>query len=112
MHSHDYRHPDVFEGKHVVILGAAASGQDICLEVATKAELVFLSHKGNVPSKLPDNVKQQRPISFVSTDGTVHFVFLTRRGENAETRLKLLTRQGREPTFELSKEDEYLWTGR
>ena len=73
MHSHDYRHPDVFEGKHVVILGAAASGQDICLEVATKAEIVYLSHKGNVPSKLPDNVKQQRPISFVSADGTVHF---------------------------------------
>ena len=73
MHSHDYRHPDVFEGKHVVILGAAASGQDICLDVAMKAEIVYLSHKGNVPSKLPDNVKQQRPISFVSADGTVHF---------------------------------------
>jgi len=42
----------------------------------------------------------------------VHEVFLTRRGENAETRLKLLTRQGREQTFELSKEDEYLWMGR
>ena len=73
MHSHDYRRPDVFEGKRVVILGAAASGQDICLEVATKAEIVYLSHKGNVPSKLPDNVKQQRPISFVSADRTVHF---------------------------------------
>ena len=73
MHSHDYRRPDAFEGKHVVILGAAGSGQDICLEVAMKAEIVYLSHKGNVPSKLPDNVKQQRPISFVSADGTVHF---------------------------------------
>ncbi|XP_020606698.1 flavin-containing monooxygenase FMO GS-OX-like 2 isoform X2 [Orbicella faveolata] len=73
MHSHDYRNPDVFEGKHVVILGAGASGQDICLEVATKAEIVFLSHKGNVSCELPDNVKQQRPISLVSTDGTVHF---------------------------------------
>ena len=73
MHSHDYRHPNVFEGKHVVILGAASSGQDICLEVATKAEIVYLSHKGSVPSKLPNNVTQQRPISFVSTDGTVHF---------------------------------------
>ena len=73
MHSHDYRHPDVFEGKHVVILGAAASGQDICLEVAKKAEIVYLSHKGNVASKLPDNVERQRPISFISSDGTVHF---------------------------------------
>ena len=57
----------------LVILGAAASGQDICLEVSTKAEIVYFSHKCNVPSKLPDNVKQQRSISFVSTDGTVHF---------------------------------------
>ena len=73
MHSHDYRHPDVFEGKHVVILGAGASGQDICLKVATKADIVYLSHKGNLPCKLPDNVQQQRPISSVSTDGTVHF---------------------------------------
>jgi len=38
-------------------------------------------------------------------------VFLTRREENVETCLKLLTRQGWEQTFELSKEDEYLWTG-
>ena len=32
-------------------------------------------------------------------------LLLTRRGENAETRLKLLTKQEREQTFELSKED-------
>ena len=29
----------------------------------------------------------------------------TRRGENAETHLKLLTKQEQEQTFELSKED-------
>ena len=40
------------------------------------------------------------------------YLLLTRRGENAETRLKLLTKQEREQTFELSKDDEYLWTGR
>ena len=73
MHSHDYRHPDVFQGKRVIVLGAGASGQDICLEVAKKAEIVYLSHKKILPCKLPDNVKEQRPISFVSTDGTVHF---------------------------------------
>lgn len=73
MHSHNYRHPDVFQEKCVVVLGAASSGQDICLEVAKKAEIVYLSHKGILPCKLPDNVKQQRPISFISPDGTVHF---------------------------------------
>jgi len=33
-------------------------------------------------------------------------LLLTRRGENSETSLKLLTKQEREQTFELSKEDE------
>jgi len=42
----------------------------------------------------------------------VKYLLLTRGGENAETRLKLLTKREREQTFELSKEDEYLWTGR
>lgn len=73
MHSHDYRHPDVFQGKRVVILGAASSGQDICLEVAKQADIVYLSHKRVLASKLPDNVKERRPISLVSPDGTVHF---------------------------------------
>ena len=45
MHSHDYRHPEVFTGKHLVILGAGPSGVDICLNVANCAEKVYLSHK-------------------------------------------------------------------
>lgn len=73
MHSHDYRHPGAFQGKRVVILGAGSSGQDICLEVAKKAEIVYLSHKKNLPCKLPDNVKEHKPISSVSIDGTVYF---------------------------------------
>ena len=73
MHSHDYRHPEVFQGKSVVILGAGSSGQDISLEVAKFAEMVYLSHKGTLPCTLPDNVKQHRPITSVSRDGTVWF---------------------------------------
>ena len=73
MHSHDYRHPEVFQGKRVVILGAASSGGDICLQVAQYAEMVYLSHKGTLTCKLPDNVKQRRPITSVSRDGTVWF---------------------------------------
>lgn len=72
MHSHDYRDPHPFQGKLVIVLGAAASGQDICLEIAKKAERVFLSHKGNLPCKLPDNVQECRSMSFVSSDGVVH----------------------------------------
>ena len=71
MHSHDYRHPEVFQGKRVVIVGTGSSGQDIALEVAKFAEMVYLSHKGTLPCKLPDNVKQHRTITSVSRDGTV-----------------------------------------
>lgn len=73
MHSHDYRHPEVFTGKHLVILGAGASGLDICLNVANCAEKVYLSHKRSLCSKLPENVEQQRPIMSISVDGTVLF---------------------------------------
>ena len=73
MHSHDYRHPEVFQGKHLVILGAASSGQDICLQAANHAETVYLSHKNTLCCKLPENVEQHRPIKSVSEDGTVLF---------------------------------------
>ena len=73
MHSHDYRHPEVFTGKHLVILGAGPSGVDICLNVANCAEKVYLSHKRRLCSKLPENVEQQMPIMSVCADGTVLF---------------------------------------
>jgi cation diffusion facilitator CzcD-associated flavoprotein CzcO len=59
MHSHDYRHPGLFEGKSVIVLGAAASGLDIGLEVASTAKKVYLSHNGPPhPSELPGNMVQ------------------------------------------------------
>ena len=73
MHSHDYRHPEVFQGKHLVILSAASSGQDICLQAANHAEKVYLSHKNTLCCKLPENVERHRPIKSVSGDGAVLF---------------------------------------
>lgn len=40
IHSHDYRVPDPFKDKFVVCLGGAASGQDICLDIASQAKQV------------------------------------------------------------------------
>ncbi len=40
IHSHNYRRPEAFEGKRVACLGAAASGQDIALDMAQHAERV------------------------------------------------------------------------
>lgn len=61
LHSHDYRRPadERFAGKVVVLLGAAASGIDISLEVAETAKRTLLSHNNQkLASKLPDNLEQ------------------------------------------------------
>ncbi|KAI8436325.1 hypothetical protein MSG28_004362 [Choristoneura fumiferana] len=44
MHSHDYRVPDIFTNKRVLVVGAGPSGMDIALEVTTVASRVILSH--------------------------------------------------------------------
>ena len=33
-HSHNYRHPENYQDKRVLVLGAAASGQDIAVELS------------------------------------------------------------------------------
>lgn len=72
MHSHDYRKPEAFEGRTVVILGAAASGTDIGLEVATCAKKVYLSHNNpRLPSVLPTNMSQVSGV--VSCSGPKEF---------------------------------------
>lgn len=40
IHSHSYRFPETYSGKTVVCLGAAASGQDISLDIASGAKKV------------------------------------------------------------------------
>ena len=45
-HSHDYREPSAYAGKSVVVLGAAASGEDVCRELATVAARVALASRG------------------------------------------------------------------
>lgn len=41
MHSHNYRIPEIFSGKQVVVLGAGASGEDISREIALQAKAVY-----------------------------------------------------------------------
>ena len=62
-HSHDYRTPECFLDKRVAILGAAASGTDIGLEISSKAKHVYLCHNNPVlPSELPKNFEQRKGI--------------------------------------------------
>ncbi|OCT90590.1 flavin-containing monooxygenase FMO GS-OX-like 4 [Xenopus laevis] len=46
LHSHVYRHPEVFSSRSVVLLGSGPSGVDIAMELAPYAEKVTLSHRG------------------------------------------------------------------
>lgn len=58
-HSHSYRAPEPFHDKTVVVLGAAASGTDIGLEIASVAKKVYLSHNGpRFQAPLPANMEQ------------------------------------------------------
>ena len=43
MHSHNYRDNTVFRGQTVVLVGASASGEDICREIAEVADKVILT---------------------------------------------------------------------
>ena len=56
MHSHNYREPEgpgafSFRGKRVVVLGAAASGEDLSREIASVAAEVILASRGFAPPK-------------------------------------------------------------
>ena len=66
LHSHDYRTPQMFTDKTVAVLGAAASGSDIGLEIASVAKRLYLCHNNPlIPSKLPENFSQRKGIEAV-----------------------------------------------
>lgn len=61
MHSHDYRVPDIFTGKRVLVVGAGPSGMDIALEITRVTERVILSHhlREQPRTVFPDNLVQK-----------------------------------------------------
>lgn len=73
MHSHDYRVPEVFSGKNVLVIGAGPSGMDIALEISYVAKKVFLSHhlKEKPRSVFPDNLTQKPDIQALNGDKAV-----------------------------------------
>lgn len=60
LHSHDYRKPDNYKDKSVLILGAGPSGVDIADDVASVSEkTVYLSHrKKNFDPKMQPSIKK------------------------------------------------------
>nr|XP_023028752.1 senecionine N-oxygenase-like [Leptinotarsa decemlineata] len=58
IHSHDYRKPDSYKNKRVLVIGSGSSGKDVTKFVANVAEKVILSHRSPLDSsfKLPPGV--------------------------------------------------------
>lgn len=72
IHSHDYRNPDPFMSKTVMIIGAGPSGTDIAIDVSYHAKRVFLSGgEGKIESKLPENVKVCGVIEKIESSGRI-----------------------------------------
>uniref|UniRef100_UPI001939A51B dimethylaniline monooxygenase [N-oxide-forming] 3-like n=1 Tax=Styela clava TaxID=7725 RepID=UPI001939A51B len=71
-HSHTYRHPEVFSGKRIVLLGGRSSGQDISLDLAKHASDVHITISHRTPriqGKLPGCISQAQSISSFLPDG-------------------------------------------
>ncbi|XP_005103654.1 flavin-containing monooxygenase FMO GS-OX-like 4 [Aplysia californica] len=72
VHSHNYREPNVYKDRTVVILGANASGQDIALELASVAKEVYLSHNKQPFPNMPENLHQRPGIAKLDPE-VIHF---------------------------------------
>lgn len=83
VHSHDYRVPETYEGKTVVVMGAGRSGIDIAVEIASKAKKVFLSHHNIklINTKFPDNIIQVPDIAEIKE---TEIIFSNKRHENVD----------------------------
>jgi len=62
IHAHDYRRPDVFAGKRVVVLGVGNSGMDIARDASHAAEATFLSARRGVHVLRKRLGRRQKPL--------------------------------------------------
>ncbi|KAK4476501.1 hypothetical protein RD792_015656 [Penstemon davidsonii] len=78
LHSHNYRGPELFQDKIVVVIGDGPSGIDISIEISTVAKQVYVSSRDpNITiSKLDfkDNIWQHSKINCVHENGEVEFI--------------------------------------
>ncbi|XP_071521970.1 LOW QUALITY PROTEIN: uncharacterized protein [Panulirus ornatus] len=73
VHSCNYHEPSPYGGSRVLILGAAASGLDISLDLSSVVKEVLLSHNlpVSIPSEFPPNIHQVAGVVKATEDGFV-----------------------------------------
>lgn len=70
MHSHDYRHPGIFTGRNVLVVGGGPSGVDITQEIAQRAKKVFWSNHLTPPKVVSaQNVVQKTDVQHFDEEG-------------------------------------------
>lgn len=60
VHSHSYRDNEAFSGLTVIVIGASASGEDICREIALTADKVAFPNPNRQQRLLPGWLEDQR----------------------------------------------------
>nr|CBX26645.1 pyrrolizidine alkaloid N-oxygenase (ZvPNO) [Zonocerus variegatus] len=73
-HAHEFRSPEPFRNKRVLIVGAGPSGHDMALHISYVSKEVFLSRKELKPVEglFPDNVTE-KPLLTSLSEYTAHF---------------------------------------
>jgi dimethylaniline monooxygenase (N-oxide forming) len=71
MHSHDYRLPDGFSGRKVLIVGSGPSGTDISKEIALFASKVVWSHHSTQRRTLSANILQKPDVQRLTERGAI-----------------------------------------
>lgn len=71
IHSHDYRTPNQFSGKRVLIVGAGPSGVDISQEIAQFAAQVLWSHHSATRKIQVDNIIEKADVARLIERGAV-----------------------------------------
>lgn len=72
LHSHDYRTPNQYVGKKVLIVGGGHSGVDITKEIAQFADRVFWSNHSTAPKRIQaHNVVEKTDVAKLTEQGAV-----------------------------------------
>ncbi|KAK4884072.1 hypothetical protein RN001_000343 [Aquatica leii] len=83
MHSRDYRAPDFYKNKRVLLIGGGFSGKDIANQIVNIAHTVFLSHRSTINISIQNVIKKPSVVKFqtntaIFSDGYDYkFSFLT-----------------------------------
>lgn len=73
IHSHDYREPDRYKNRRVLIVGAGPSGMDITMDVAYVSKTLIHSHHSKVPfrTKFPKHYVKKPDIKEFNETGVI-----------------------------------------